>query len=237
MKNNQKEKKNSLFLVLAFFGIIGSVVGVTEKNIAMLIFYLLLSALFFYLWNTKKKPISESIQKEETISPKQEVTQQIPVAPKTKQNHNSVKAPTTNCITKNFRVAGVSYKQKEIEELASENPDYSLSKKDLCDIYSDGDTIYKYDFYISNVSLEPEPTNEFDANAVKVIVDGIHIGYIKDGKCTEVKNILNSGKKLSIDIEIHGGPYKMLSIDEDDVCTIEKDTDNFSAKVSITYNK
>ena len=48
----------------------------------------------------------------------------------------------------------------------------------------------------------------------------MHVGYIKKGSCTHVKNLLKSGKIAKIDAEIHGGKYKLLysEYDEDKMC-------------------
>lgn len=46
--------------------------------------------------------------------------------------------------------------------------------------------------------LVEEPTNKYDPNAIKVIVDGQHIGYIPAKKCAKVKSILHSGKVKEI---------------------------------------
>ena len=57
---------------------------------------------------------------------------------------------------------------------------------------------HKQAFYSLNLdrrehSLEliPEPENEHDPNAIKVIVDGQHIGYVPADKCAKVKKILS----------------------------------------------
>lgn len=232
------QKKNKLFLGLAIFCGIGVFVSLAEMNIAMFLFYIALTFLFFYLWRTKKKIIdtpSNSTSKSIEVEP-----EPTPIYHETVASSSPISVPTSTAsdrITKNYRVAGVSYRQAEIESLGSENPDFSLSKKEMCEQYLDGDRIYKYDFFITNVNLEPEPTNEVDSNAVKVIADNVHIGYIKAGKCSEVKNILNSANSISIDIEIKGGPYKELFIDEDENCTIEKETDDYRATVSISYKR
>jgi hypothetical protein len=36
--------------------------------------------------------------------------------------------------------------------------------------------------HYSNVKLEPEPTNQHDPNALKVVVSGEHVGYVPRGK-------------------------------------------------------
>ena len=45
------------------------------------------------------------------------------------------------------------------------------------------------------VELVEEPSNKYDPNAIKVIVDGQHIGYIPAKKCVKVKGILH-GKNV-----------------------------------------
>ena len=42
------------------------------------------------------------------------------------------------------------------------------------------------------LELVEEPTNKYDPNAIKVIVDGKHIGYVPAKKCKKVKNILHN---------------------------------------------
>ena len=45
-------------------------------------------------------------------------------------------------------------------------------------------------------TLEPEPTNEFDPTAVKVVVEGVQVGYIpKFDSAAVTKMIQMSGKK------------------------------------------
>lgn len=41
------------------------------------------------------------------------------------------------------------------------------------------------------LELVEEPTNKYDPNAIKVIVDGKHIGYVPAKKCKKVKDILH----------------------------------------------
>jgi hypothetical protein len=48
----------------------------------------------------------------------------------------------------------------------------------------------------TTATLEPEPTNEFDSTAVKVIVEGVQVGYIaKFDSAAVTKMIAQSGKK------------------------------------------
>ena len=49
---------------------------------------------------------------------------------------------------------------------------------------------------LTNAVLEPEPTNPFDSTAVKVVVEGVQVGYIaKFDSAAVTKMIEKSGKK------------------------------------------
>ena len=73
--------------------------------------------------------------------------------------------------------------------------------------YHEGDLIYKYSFRIDTVSLVPEPTNPYDENAIMVLINNSHVGYIKRVDCLSVKELLASNN-ISINAKIYGGPYK-----------------------------
>lgn len=115
-----------------------------------------------------------------------------------------------------LRVAGVSFRKKEIESLAKENYEYDLSKRELIDEGLVDEKVWEYDFFPEVIELIPEPDNEEDPNAVKVVIDGAHVGYIKSGKCTHVKKLLAADKILNISAEITGGKYKYVREDYDD---------------------
>lgn len=107
-----------------------------------------------------------------------------------------------------FHVAGITHRQQEIFQMADENEDYSMSKKDIIDSGKENERIYKYEFNPVHVELIPEPDNPHDSKAIKVVIDGVHVGYIKKGSTSRVRNLLKAGGKVSA--EIKGGPYKVL---------------------------
>ena len=92
--------------------------------------------------------------------------------------------------------------------MAYENEDYSMSKKEIIDSGKEDERIYKYEFDPVHVELIPEPDNPYDPKAIKVVIDGVHVGYIKKGSTSRVRNLLKAGGKVSA--EIKGGPYKVL---------------------------
>lgn len=111
---------------------------------------------------------------------------------------------------KTYKVAGVSYRLKNIMELASENDEYSYSKKELIESELTGQRIWKYDFCANKVGLVPEPDNPQDPNAIKVIIDGLHVGYIKAGSCAHLLKVLSEERLGKIEAIVGGGPYKYV---------------------------
>lgn len=141
-------------------------------------------------------------------------------------------------ITENHFVAGTSYHRDEILELATENVDYDLSKKEIEEEYYGDKRIYQYNFYPDKVELIPEPTNEYDSNAIKVIVDGQHIGYIKKGSCNHIHNLINEDRIIDIDCNIYGGDYKELIFDDySDKSKLVRREREFGAKVILHIKK
>lgn len=117
--------------------------------------------------------------------------------------------------TEHHNIAGTSFRQKEIKSLGIENNDYSLSKKEIIEYGLEDENIYQLIFSPTLIQLVEEPENKHDPNAVKVIADNIHIGYIKKGSCSHIKNLINNNKINRITANIHGGKYKRVSSDYD----------------------
>lgn len=111
---------------------------------------------------------------------------------------------------KTYKVAGVSYRLKNIMELAAENDFYSYSKKELIKVELTGQRVWKYVFCADKVELVPEPDNPQDPNAIKVIIDGLHVGYIKAGTCAHLLKVIREGRLGKIEAVIGGGPYKYV---------------------------
>lgn len=176
--------------------------------------------------------------------PKQEpVPQAIPIMPlevktlvmESKQSKPSVDVLRTPALksSENFRVAGTSFHEKEIEEIGTDNMDYEMSKKEIVDAGLEDERIYKLEFFPYSAELIPEPDNPYDPKAIMVIVDGVHVGYIKKGSTSRVRNLLEAGGKISA--EIHGGPYKVIYLDdENDKYEIEHGEAPYSVVINIT---
>ena len=121
------------------------------------------------------------------------------------------KPARTDPVEKRYRLAGTSFRTDAIMQFAHENPDYSLTKSQIIKKKLKDTSIYKYTFDPVTVVLEPEPDNQYDPKAIKVLFNGVHIGYIKKGSCSHIHNLLKADRIVSISGRLYGGPGKMVS--------------------------
>lgn len=137
------------------------------------------------------------------------------------------------------KIAGTSYRQNEIKSLGSENFEYQMSKSEIIDCGMEDTKIFELEFDANRVELIEEPDNEYDPKAVKVVIDGAHVGYIKKGSCSRIKKLLKDDKIASISANIFGGKYKLVYSDYDydkdkDIYTLEKGIMDFFVSIDIT---
>lgn len=137
----------------------------------------------------------------------------------------------------NHRIAGVKYYKENLMKIAKENPDYSLTPKQIIKIGRGDENIYQYKFAPIRTELIPEPSNPQDPNAVKVVVDGQHVGYIKAGSCSRILKLIRENRIEKIDCKVKGGKCKWVSVwsDEGDYETGSR-TDDFRIEITI-YEK
>lgn len=136
--------------------------------------------------------------------------------------------------TEKFNIAGTSFRQDEIFSLAKENDEYEMTKKQLIDEGYEDERVYMYYFNPKKTELIPEPDNEHDPNAIKVVAQGVHIGYVKASDCAYIKELMESGRVSSYGVDLEGGPYKIVTEDEDGEYQLEKDEDDYFGKLLIT---
>ena len=144
----------------------------------------------------------------------------------------------SNYKERTYRVAGISFREDAVENIGSGNDDYHMTKQELIREDMTDEQIWEYSFHPRHTELVPEPTNQYDPNAIKVIVDGEHIGYIKSGSCVHVLKLINEDRILNIQCQIGGGRYKYLSEKYDDekdkdVYVLERDSINYWASLTI----
>lgn len=113
-------------------------------------------------------------------------------------------------VKEEYSVAGVAHRQHDIADLLAINPDYQMSKNKLIDAGYAGRTVYKFKLAEMNAALQPEPENIHDPNAVKVMLAGVHVGYIPAVNAPIVKRQLAAGRITEVVATIGGGPRKSL---------------------------
>lgn len=119
-------------------------------------------------------------------------------------------------VNHSFILAGGAYYIDAIESLMEPNEDYNLSKNNLFKEYDIGDKVFRNVETINKITLEHEPDNPHDKNAIKVFGDGQHIGYIQKKDIAAVNEIMASPNYTNPVIEdIWYGDYKELDEDED----------------------
>ena len=130
------------------------------------------------------------------------------------------------------KVAGVTHYKDNILSFARPNPQYGISKKEM--IAKDIGTIYEYAFVTGKTELIPEPTNPSDPNAIMVVIDGKHVGYIKKGSCKHILNLMEQNRIENIDSIISGGKCKCLEFDGEGNTKLSQRSKEYSVTVLIT---
>lgn len=137
-------------------------------------------------------------------------------------------------VMREFSVAGVSLHQDVIRNAGYLNDEYSLSVKRL---EEDGllyDDIPKYLFDGFSLSLELEPDNEVDPNAVKVLLNDEHVGYIPADDAEYVHDMMEADRIADMDGRIVGGPLKRYDEEEE---KMEKVDLSFGIRIDLYIRK
>lgn len=132
--------------------------------------------------------------------------------------------PTEN--TYEFYVAGIGHRLDDVMSFAEEDDDYKLSASKLAEA-SFGGKVYRYYFPTLPCTVEPEPGNKFDPNAMAVYADGVQVGYIAASETDKARKILSGalGEIVDCRISFEGGDFKEPDLDDSDKWIVEKGKD------------
>ena len=150
--------------------------------------------------------------------------------------------PESDRIVYSFKVVDIFRHEKEIiDNLLFENDLYDLDKNELADQGYIDERIYRYEDDIKEIAFELEPDNEQYPDSIKVIADGIHIGYVPEKNAARVRGIL-AKRSPKITWKVIGGPYKIVYEDynyENDSAkyVMESEYLNIGIKITLTYKK
>lgn len=218
---------NKLFGILfgiaaAFFLLLTFVSGFDFSLLIIAILFLFLAIYSFKLPSLMQKHRERVSEKR--IQTESEPVDEAPVTPAPKPVYT-------------FRVAGVSFREKEIKaNLLAVNDFYLLGKQDLIDSGRVDECIFKYANEFDDVALVPDTENKDYPGAIKVVVEGIHVGYVPSANKDKVCELMEGSHTVSA--RLLGGPFKIVheSFDYDrerEVYELEKDELNYGIEVSI----
>lgn len=147
----------------------------------------------------------------------------------TAQNQTRVEPPKLDSFE--FNVAGVTAKnenKKDIQKvlrqqgkLYAEENSIDLyagyKNKEIIEDYLEVAEFEDLIFYQDQISFIPEPTNQYDPNAIKVFIkyeeEPMHIGYVPKDKNIEFKKILDNEDVRRIEAQYVGGKIKSVEYD------------------------
>lgn len=143
--------------------------------------------------------------------------------------YDRARAEAAKIKTEKIKITGMSHYENDIKRLCEHNDDYDMTKAELRDAF-EGERVYAL-MFDAVIKLVPEPDNEFDKNAIMVEADGVKIGYVPKGKTKRVRELLDSGTVTSIDADVKGGKYKLVTEGNE----LIKDEDSFYGEIIIKY--
>lgn len=138
-----------------------------------------------------------------------------------------------------LKVKGISYHQESFSDLcqelikeADDAPYLGCTAKEIKEELIFSDRFYKYSpFELSDVDFVPETDNQFDPNAVKIVVRGYHLGYVTKSKNRKVLRLTADSNNEVIKIaKIYGGDYKDIDPESDKLRTVK---DSFKIQIKL----
>lgn len=135
-----------------------------------------------------------------------------------------------------FILDNVKDHMEDIMDLVDENEDYKMGEKDLIEENREDENIYEYE--LNGAATINTIYCEGGVEQLQVFVYNTHVGDIKKGGVSRVKNLLKKGNIESIWPEVSGGNYKHLRYDAGkDVYYYDELGKEFSITIEITYKE
>ena len=101
-------------------------------------------------------------------------------------------------------IMGMNYYASDIEKIGTPLRGYNLSPSDMAKRPLKDN--YKYWFDCSNAQLVPDLQNKVDKNAIKVVVNGVRIGFVPADSTALVRQYMAVPHSLSVNI--YGGHFR-----------------------------
>lgn len=123
----------------------------------------------------------------------------------------------------------------------------NLKNKDILEeshLYSDENSpLWELEFeYLPYSTIEAEPENEFDPNAIAVYVgeyasDAFKVGYLPKEDAARIQYLINNATVLKVHTQIKGGKYKYVDFDDLGEDKVKTGTKDYMLDLEITFGK
>ena len=126
-----------------------------------------------------------------------------------------------------FYVAGVNYRMDNVMKLATPMKKWNMTNEQIWQKYGNK-RIYRYFFTNEPLQFVPEPNNPHDSNAIKIMINNLHVGYVPQEYCNMVKNMFSGGRCFA-KAQFSGGEFKVITGNGE----VYKDTESITIKIII----
>lgn len=106
------------------------------------------------------------------------------------------------------------HKDEERIAVLQTNHDFELATKTLFMKGHGGKRVYKYFYKYDDVTIERDPKNEVDKNAVKILVNGQFYGYVNRNDAPALGKAIKKGLIEKCAVIMVGGPYRHIISEE-----------------------
>lgn len=128
-----------------------------------------------------------------------------------------VEEPKRRVLCQEYRIDEVELNEENLLEIADENNDYDMSKKEIIDEGMEDETIYRYTFNPHKVELATT-----DDGRTEITVDGQFIGFLNEDRTNKMNAFAESHEVKEFGVDIWGGPYKYYDSEKESLAKREK---------------
>lgn len=115
-----------------------------------------------------------------------------------------VRRPASASGCYSFRVAGIKYRMDAVRSVATRNPAFYMDPCDYDGLVQSRN--YEYLMELPDPMLVEEPENQYDENAVGVIIKDQHVGYVPADETGAVRPLISRAKRMSA--QLAGGRWR-----------------------------
>lgn len=121
--------------------------------------------------------------------------------------------PITQTKTTFCLVADVQQYLDNLDKISYYNSEFDMTKHELIDSDCIIEKVWERKYFVEEVELISEPDNPNDPNAIRVEIEGQHVGYVPSYQSAQIIDIVTENRIASVRCDITGGKYKCVDVD------------------------